>query len=189
MQELIEEYIQKLEGANGAELAGIVEETVAVFAETLPSIKKNLDRYAARAFIVGSPAPVYDYEGDRRKLIGKLRVYLKAQEQAATAVSAAGAQAPNINVTQTANPSISQTQVVTIDACFLEAQKAVSKDEALTKEERGALNQLILEAAEQEESSDDALRKIGREIVSFLFDKATSSIPAVLTYLAQLFAA
>lgn len=82
--DMIDKYIEMLEAAEAGKsdnsIAPIIQDTVSVFAESIPSIKKDLDAYRARVSFGGDSSQKYDNAGDVRRLIGKLQHYKESQE-------------------------------------------------------------------------------------------------------------
>lgn len=182
------EYIERLESAleSGSydEQKALVEETVATFSERIPTIKKELDRYKGRVAVLGPYSsytpPVYDYKGDIRKLVGKLRLY---QESSSAGDERKDDMVRNINVY--ANPTMSQVQNVTMGVTVSQVMEKVAQD-GLSAEEVSEIRAL-LEEADKNRGDESRLRKVGKKIVDFAFDKAVSSLPMLLSYVAGLF--
>lgn len=183
-----DEYIERLESAleSGSydEQKALVEETVAAFSECIPTIKKELDRYKGRVAVLGPYSsytpPVYDCEGDIRKLVGKIRMY---QESSLTSDEGRDDAVRNINVY--ANPTMSQVQNVTMGVTISQVMEKVAQDGLGAEDVREV--RTLLEEADKCRGDESKLRKVGRKIVDFAFDKAVSSLPTLLTYVAGLF--
>lgn len=182
------EYVERLESAleSGSydEQKSLVEETVATFSERIPTIKKGLDRYKGRVAVLGPYSsytpPVYNCKGDIRKLVGKLRLY---QESSSAGDERKDDMVRDINVY--ANPTMSQVQNVTMGVTISQVMEKVAQD-GLSAEEISEIRAL-LEEADKCRGNESKLRKVGKKIVDFAFDKAVSSLPMLLTYVAGLF--
>ena len=84
-----------------------------------------------------------------------------------------------------ANPTVSQVQNVTVGVTISQVMEKVAQD-GLSAEEVSEIRAL-LEEADKCRGDESRLRKVGKKIAYFALDKATSSLPALLTYVAGLF--
>lgn len=89
-----------------------------------------------------------------------------------------------VNVTQNANPTISQSQTISIALSIQDVVRAIDTDD-ISDEDRTKIKALLLDA--QAEKDDSKLKKIGKAIAGWGFDKATESLPALLGFLYTLF--
>lgn len=183
-----DDYIEKLGSLldNGSyeEQKALVEETVAAFSGCIPTIKKGLDRYKGRAVALGPCSsytpPVYDCAGDIRKLIAKIRIH---QESSAVCEERKDNMVRDINVY--ASPTMSQVQNATVGVTISQAMERVAQDDLSDEDIREI--RAFLEEADRCRGDESKLRKVGRKIADFAFDKAVSSLPTLLTYVAGLF--
>lgn len=92
-----------------------------------------------------------------------------------------------VNVTQNANSNVSQSQTANVNIAIQDAVRAVDADD-LSDELRKEIKALLLDA---EANKDDKgkLRKIGKQIADWGFDKGVKSLPKLLSFLAGLLAA
>lgn len=182
---MIDEYIENLEkadvGSRDTSIASIVKETVSVFSGCIPEIKKGLDAYRGRVGTIGTVF-YYDNKGDVKKLIGKLRLY----QESHSAERTENAEASNsVTVIQNASPQISQTQSVAVSISIAQAIEAVEHDD-LKEDDLKEIKALLLDA-QMSKGDESKLKAVGKKIADFAFDKAVSSLPALLSFVAGLF--
>lgn len=98
---------------------------------------------------------------------------------------AIGDSGERVNVTQNANPQISQTQNLTMNISVSQVLEAMEADD-LSEEDIRDIKALLLDA-EISKGDESKLKAIGKKIADFAFDKATSSLPALLSFVTGLF--
>ena len=91
-----------------------------------------------------------------------------------------------VSVTQNANPSISQSQTTNVNVAIQDVVRAIDTDD-LSDEQRKEIKALLLDA---DANKDDKgkLRKIGKQIADWGFEKGVESLPKLLSFLAGLLA-
>lgn len=186
---IIDSYIDRLEqaenGSSEEDKSELVKEVVSVFSDRIPTIKSGLDRYKARVVAIGPncrPSPLTcDDDGDIRKLIGKLKMYRESQCSQRADEGNRG----NVYVTQNANPYMSQSQSAALAVSISQVLDAVETDD-FSEEEQQELKAMLLDA-ECNKGNEPKLREIGKKIADFAFDKAVSSLPNLLAFVANLF--
>lgn len=187
--ETIDSYISRLElaerGLSSEDKSELIKEVISVFSDQIPGIRKGLDRSRQRITAISSsyspPPRTYDDIGDIRKLIGKLKV----QRESMSKLNEDTQNRNTILITQTANPYMMQNQSTSLSVSISEVLDAVREDD-YSEDDAKEIKALLLEA-ECNRGNESKLKEIGKKIADFAFDKAVSSLPSLLSFLASLF--
>lgn len=162
------------DGVSEQERKDFCYEVSAVYGREIPGFDDYL-----WSDIYGSPEPEKHIPLIKSKLLGrKDRIIQNAKQEAAQVVN-------NLNAQQNANPIIAQTHNTTIGISFNQIIKSIDEDD-MSEEEKRELKALLADA-EAAKGKNLKLREIGKKIADFAFNKAVSSLPALLNYMAGLF--
>ncbi|MDJ1129826.1 hypothetical protein QJ043_07025 [Olsenella sp. YH-ols2217] len=92
-----------------------------------------------------------------------------------------------VRVTQNTSPRLVQNQTTTVTVGIQEVTRALDAD-GLTEEEQAKVKAMLVDAQAAKADGDQSrLRKVGKGIADWAFDKGVASLPTLLGYLASLF--